>query len=74
MKWLFLLFVFDTSLDQLRPKLRITQAFNSEAECEELGRELAKSLNYTDKSLNSFSICIPQSEHDAKGMQSEKYD
>lgn len=66
--------IFDVSTGDLQPKVRMTASFASEAECNDLGNELARKMQYEKEGIRSFSICIPESAYDEKGIQSEKYD
>ena len=72
MKWLFLMFVFDVSGANLKPKLRTLIVFESETACEEFGRGM--SIDYKDPKLRSFSHCIPEKAFDLTGMQTDKFE
>ncbi|OWK29215.1 hypothetical protein SPDO_21960 [Sphingomonas dokdonensis] len=46
--------------------------FQSEAECNKLGKDISESCSFEDKSLKSFSTCIPESVYEEKGLQSQR--
>lgn len=73
MRWLFLFLLFDTSADGMRPIVRISAVFQSEQECNELGRRAQREYEYEDNSLRSFSICIPESAYDEREMQVQDF-
>lgn len=74
MKWLFLMFLVDTSLGEARPRFRVHAVFKSEAECNKLGAEVAADIGFKDESLKSFSLCMPESVFKDVGLQSAKID
>jgi hypothetical protein len=74
MKWLFFYMIFDVSGGGLQPRLMVEKVFNTEAECNKLGREIAREFGYEDKSLKSFSICIPEIVYSERVMKVERLD
>jgi hypothetical protein len=60
MKWLLLIIVFDVSNDGMRQVMQATKVFRSEAACNAEGRRMARSTEYEEEGLRSFSICIPE--------------
>jgi hypothetical protein len=71
MRWMFFFLLFDTTGGDLRPMTRLTAVFGSESACNEAGARIMRDLRYQDNSLRSFSICIPESAFDARGVQTE---
>ena len=63
MKWLFVLLIFHVNDG---PKVRITKVFASETECNMLGKEIERQLDYEDPNLRSFSMCIPEDAYHAE--------
>lgn len=72
MKWLFLFFVIDVSVGEMKPRVMIWRAFDSEAACQALGEQFK--VEYVDNSLKSFSICVPESAFDTYELGTQRLD
>jgi hypothetical protein len=74
MRWMFFFILFDVSANSFQPRVRVTAVFSSEAECDALGKRIAKEYEYEDNSLRSFSICIPEGAFNDRAMKVHRYD